>query len=217
MGLFYGLGLGVLSVSAGCEHQENGASQNLEDSDRWVRIFEPPERDHWQRPDEVVKMLRLKPGDVVADIGAGTGYFTRRIAAAVGPDGRALGLDVEPRMVEYMKKDAAKLGLDRYQARLVKPNDPRLPAESVDLLFLCNAYHGLVSRVEYLRKLVPVLKPGGRVVIVDFYKRDLPAGPHAQEKLSREQVEREAEEAGYRLIRSESFLPYQYFLEFEPV
>lgn len=206
------LGAVVLLAACGNHHRK---VHRFEDVERWVPVFEDPEREAWQKPDEVVRRLELKPRDTVADIGAGTGYFTRRFAAAVGPQGLALGLEVATGMVAYMEKDAKRLGLRQYQARVVPPDDPQLASGSVDLAFICDTYHHIENRVGYLKNLAPALKSGGRVVIVDFYDRPLPVGPR-HGKLSEDRVKEEFEHAGYRLTRSHDFLPYQYFLEFQP-
>jgi ubiquinone/menaquinone biosynthesis C-methylase UbiE len=187
---------------------------HFNDIDQAVKMFEDPERDAWQKPDEVVKHLQLRPGNVVADIGAGTGYFTRRFAAAVGPSGQALGLDIEASMVTYMTEDAKKRGLTQYTARQVPPDDPQLAPQSVDVVFICDTYHHMQDHVAYIRRLAPALKPGGRIVIVDFQKRPLPLGPPMEWKLAPETVTEEFRQAGFQLARSVEFLPYQYFLEF---
>jgi ubiquinone/menaquinone biosynthesis C-methylase UbiE len=184
------------------------------DIDQAVKMFESAERDAWQKPDEVVKHLQLRPGDVVADIGAGTGYFTRRFAAAVGPSGKAMGLDIESTMVTYMNDDAQKRGLTNLSARQVPPNDPQLAPQSVDVIFICDTYHHMQDRVAYARRLAQALKPGGRIVIVDFQKRPLPLGPPLEWKLAPETVTEEFRQAGFQLTRSVEFLSYQYFLEF---
>lgn len=186
----------------------------FDDIDRAVKMFESTERDAWQKPDEVVTQLQLRPGDVVADIGAGTGYFTRRFATAVEPNGQALGLDIEATMVTYMNEDARKRGLTNYHARQVQPHDPQLGPQSVDVVFICDTYHHMQDRVAYARLLAQALKSGGRVVIVDFQKRALPLGPPLEWKLAPETVSEEFRQAGFQLSRSADFLPYQYFLEF---
>lgn len=192
---------------AKCDH----SFHNIE---RWAQVFESPERAKWQKPDQVVRALNLKPGQTVADIGAGTGYFTRRFARAVGPSGKAIGLDIEPGMVAYMKADAKKIRLSNYAARLAKPDDPELALHSVDIVFFCDVLHHVDGRVAYLGKLKLALKPGGRVAVVDF-KKTAPIGPPATMKLARGEMIAQFKEAGYRLVGEHDFLPYQYFLEFE--
>lgn len=184
------------------------------DIDQAVQMFEGADRDTWQKPDEVLKHLHLRPGDVVVDIGARTGYFTRRFATTVGPQGKAIGLDIEPTMITYLNNDAHKRELANLSARQVPPNDPQLAPHSVDVVFLCDTYHHMQARPAYARLLARALKPGGRVVIVDFYKRELPLGPPIAWKVAPETVTEEFQQAGFHLARSVEFLPYQYFLEF---
>jgi arsenite methyltransferase len=210
----------ILTLLTSCltnaqEHAE-GSHHGFSDATRWTKIFESPERTKWQKPDKVVSALKLQPGQMVIDIGAGTGYFTRRFAKAVALSGEALGLDIEPAMIDYMKADAEKLGLKNYHARLVKPDDPELEPHSVDVVFFCDTIHHMDERVAYFRKLASALKPGGRVIVIDFKKEPLPVGPPPEDKLSRDQIVAEFLSTGYRLARDHDFLPYQYFLEFEP-
>ncbi len=214
---FAALMMTLLSVGAlAQEHHEAGVHHRFQDIEHWVQVFESPDRDKWQKPDEVVKALALKPGETIVDLGAGTGYFTRRFAAAVAPTGRAIGLDVEPGMVEHMRDDARTRGLANYDAKLVKPDDPELAPASVDVVFLCDAYHHIENRSDYFRKVRAALKPGGRVVDVDFKKEPLPVGPPPAHKVAREVVIEDMRRAGFKLAREHDFLPYQYFLEFEP-
>ncbi|UCD35584.1 MAG: class I SAM-dependent methyltransferase [Nitrospiraceae bacterium] len=219
---WYAAGLLLLVVlSSSCNHQQAGhsghsaptAQHRFDDIDHWVKMFEDPARDEWQKPDEVVRAMNLRPGDVIADIGAGTGYFTRRFAAAVGPDGKALGLDIEPSMVMYMYQDAEKLGFRNYEPRVVRTDDAELSPRSVDVVFLCNTYHHLENRISYFSKVAGALKPGGRVIVVDFFK-DTDFGPPREHKLGKEVVLEEMAQAGYRLMRDHDMLTEQYFLEF---
>lgn len=206
-----------ISHAAGAQEHELTAHHGFHNVEHWTHVFESPERARWQKPDEVVRALNLTPGQVVADIGAGTGYFTRRFARAVAPTGEAIGLDVEPAMVDYMKADAKRLGAKNYKARLVKPDDPELAPRSVDVIFFCDTLHHIFEhRVAYFRRLAAALKPGGRVVVIDLKKKPLPVGPPPADKISREEMISEFRAAGYRLVREHDFLPYQYFLEFEP-
>lgn len=195
--------------------QTPASQQRFDDINYWVKAFENPERDKWQKPDEVVKALNLRPGDVIADLGAGTGYFTRRLAVAVGPEGKARGLDVEPAMVKYMEEDAKKLNLKNYIAGLVKPDDAGREPNSVDVVLIVDTYHHIENRVDYLKRLSKSLKANGRVVVIDFHKKPLPVGPQDLEhKLAEETVNKEFHDAGYHVIRSQCIVPYQYFIEF---
>ncbi len=207
----------LLFAFVGCahenEHQPSATQQRFDDIDLWVKMFEDPERDQWQRPAEVVKAMKLNAGDVVADIGAGTGYFTRRFAVAVGPVGRAIGLDIEQSMVTYMQEDAARLKLKNYEARVVRTDDPELAPMSVDVIFLCNTYHHIENRAAYFSKVFHSLKPDGRIVIVDFYK-DSSIGPPRDHKMAKDIVVKEMSRAGYTQIASHTLLEHQYFLEF---
>jgi ubiquinone/menaquinone biosynthesis C-methylase UbiE len=165
--------------------------------------------DAWRKPDEVVTALELRPGMTVVDLGAGSGVFTRRFARVVGPAGRAIGLDVNAGAVDALRKDAASTGLTNYEARLVKEDDPGIPASSADVIFLSNTYHQIEDRVAYFTRLRPSLKSGGRLVIVDFMPGQMP-----MDHPDRQQVERELTSAGFRLVRAHEFLPRQFFLEF---
>jgi arsenite methyltransferase len=171
-------------------------------------------RDDWQKPEEVLQHLNLQAGDVIADIGAGDGYFTRRFAQAVGPGGQALGLEVSSWKVESMKRDADRLGLENYKAVLVETDDPGFEPRSVDVVFLCNAYHHLSNRVDYFKKAARGLKQDGRVVIVDFYNKRMAVGPPPSHTLARDVVLQEMKDAGYTLLKEGDFLEYQYYLEF---
>jgi arsenite methyltransferase len=188
--------------------------RHFNDIEKSLKMFEGTERDAWQKPNEVVKHLELRAGDVVADIGAGTGYFTRRFAAVVGARGKAIGLDIESAMVNHLNAEAHKQGITNLSARQVPPNDPQLAPQSVDVVFICDTYHHMQERVAYARLLAQALKPGGRVVIVDFHKHPLPLGPPMKWKLAPETVTEEFRQAGFQLAQSAEFLPYQYLLEF---
>ncbi|MEW6210593.1 MAG: methyltransferase domain-containing protein [Acidobacteriota bacterium] len=169
-------------------------------------------RDRWQKPDEVIRAMGLRPGQIVVDIGAGDGYFTRRFAAAVAPDGRAIGIDIDPSSIRSLMADAKRWGLANYEARLVPADDPMLEPQSVDVVFLCDTYHEIEKRVEYFSRVKKSLRAGGKLVVVDFVKdKDNPK--HSIEK---ETVIEELRQAGYRLAREFDFLlPRQFFLEFE--
>ena len=177
--------------------------------EEYARVLNDPKRDAWQMPHEVLAALALKPDEVVADIGAGTGYFARRFARHAGT---VYAVDIDEKRLELAARDAPA-NLKTIHAT---PADPRLPGAGIDTIFFCNVLHHIENRPAYYQKLAVALKPGGRVVIVDFHKKSLPVGPPESMKLSEEQVVLELEAAGFRKARAHALLPYQYFLEFTP-
>ncbi len=182
------------------------------DADKWAKVFDDPERDAWQKPHAVIEALALKPDAVVADLGAGTGYFAMRLAHMVSK-GRVYGVDLEPKMVKYLAERAKKEGLKNLSAVQGTPSDAKLPAK-VDLVLLVDVYHHIDAREAYFGKLAAALKPGGRVAIIDF-NASSKVGPPVRERMTAEQVQAEMGKAAYRLAAHHDFLPNQYFLVFE--
>jgi len=196
---------GVAAVAAWGQvaHQHHPPS-----SEEYVRVLEDPQRDVWQKPHEVVMALGLKPTEAVADIGAGSGYFTRRFAMHAG---KVYAVDIDAKLLEAAMKDAPK----NVEAVLATPDDPMLPAASVDTIFFCDVLHHIDGRAAYYPKLAKALKPGGRIVAIEFYKKPLPLGPPESMKISEEELVAELKAAGFRKTNSFDFLPYQYFMVFE--
>jgi len=186
------------------------------DTKAYIAALEDPSRDVYQKPTEVLSALNLRKGDVVADIGSGSGYFAVRLAPLVGESGRILAVDVSPEMVVYLNRRIRDSGLKNVQTILAAPDDPLLSDGSVDLFFVCNTWHHIENRDPYLRLMKKALKPGGRVVMVDFQKRDLPVGPPLGMKIAREDLLRQMDTGGFRVLSEHTFLPYQYFLVFGP-
>ena len=179
--------------------------------------FEPEGRDNWQMPDSVVAGLGLHEGNVVADIGAASGYFSRRFSPAVGKSGKVLAVDIDAEALGYLAVRAHDKHLANIDTLHADPDNPHLPASGVDLIFMCNTLHHLPARVKYLAALKASLKSGGRVAVVDFFKKDLPVGPRElTHKLSGEEAKSAFTEAGYRITKEFKFLPYQYFFIAEP-
>jgi ubiquinone/menaquinone biosynthesis C-methylase UbiE len=196
--------------------QHHTAGHSFEDIDRWVAEFESPERDLRQKPDEIVSALKLGSGNRIADIGAGTGYFTRRFAK-VASRGTAFAVDLEPNMLRYIAKRARGEGQKNIVPVLALPESPMLPPGSVDLIFICNTIHHIENRASYYALLRESLAPGGRLAIVDFRKdAALAEGPPPEMRLDRKELEEELAQAGFRLSEEYSFLPDQYFLVFTP-
>ena len=183
------------------------------DAEKWARVFDDPERDAWQKPHEVIRALALEPEAVVADIGAGTGYFAARLARML-PRGTVYAVDVEPAMVNHLGERAKREGLHNLKPVAATPGDARIP-EKVDLVLLVDVYHHVEDRSRYFRELAASLKPGGRLAVIDF-RLDSPHGPPRRARVAPEEVNAELKRAGYALAAEHRFLPYQYFLVFQP-
>lgn len=187
------------------------------DPKAYVASLDDPARDAYQKPADVMKALGLREGEVVADVGAGSGYFTVRVARAVGPTGRVYAVDVSPDMIRHLGRRVLRdERLQNVVPVLAEADDPLLPDASVDRVLLVNTWHHIEGRASYLAHLRRMLKPGGQVVHIDFHKRELPVGPPTSMKIAREDLVREMEAGGFRLSAEHSFLPYQYFLVFSP-
>ena len=180
----------------------------------FMAALEDPARDAYQKPHEVITALDLKDGERIADIGAGTGYFTRRFAQHVGAAGRVYAVDVSPDTIVHLNRWVRDAGVENVRTILAPPDDPLLPAASVDLVFICDTWHHIADRGHYLSALQKALKPGGRIVIIDFQKRETPVGAPVEMRVGREDAVREMAQNGFRLLKEHTFLPYQYFLVF---
>ena len=177
-------------------------------------MFDDPGRDRWQRPDLIVQALGLRPGMTVADLGAGTGYMSKRLSEAVGPDGTVLAIEPEPKLLVYLRERAEREKTANVIPILGSADDPRLPRSTADAVLVLDTFHHIDDRIRYFRDLRSSLKPGARVVIVDWHKRALPVGPPMDHKIAREQVVEEMVAAGYRLVDSPEPLPYHYIVVF---
>lgn len=189
------------------------------DIKEYLEQLDRPERDQHQKPSQVVEALGLKPGVAVADLGSGSGYFTRRFVEAVTETGMVYAIDIEQEMLTYTKESLVHLHIPfTAEFILARPDSPKLPADSVDLIFVCNTYHHLENRATYFSNVKSALKAGGRIAIIDFYHDDRsgPLGFPKHHLVPRETVVTEMTQAGYKLLREQTFLPRQYFLEFVP-
>jgi predicted methyltransferase len=181
-------------------------------------LLEAPDRDIWQHPDQVMDQLGIAEAAVVADIGAGAGWFTIRLARRVGPNGTVYSEDVQSEMLAAISRRVSALGLRNVKTVLGKDSDPMLPANSLDAALMVDAYHENESpeaRVSLLRKLARALRPGGKFGLIDFKLEGSGPGPAPEERVSPDTVIAEAKAAGLQLVSHETFLPYQYFLIFK--
>ena len=181
-------------------------------------LLEAPDRDIWQHPDQVMDKLGIAEAAVVADIGAGAGWFTIRLARRVGPNGTVYAEDVQPEMLLAISRRVNALGLTNVKQVHGTDDDPQLPAQSLDAALMVDAYHendDPKQRVSLLRNLARALRPGGRFGLIDFKLEGSGPGPATNERVSPETVVGEATAAGLELVAHETFLPYQYFLIFK--
>jgi arsenite methyltransferase len=179
------------------------------------RHMNDPERDVWQQPKAVIEALHITPGMHVADLGAGGGYFTFRLAEAVGPDGKVYAVDTDEASLRFIEQEGPRQGGMPPQVELIlaTPNDSRLPAHDTDLIFMCDTYHHLPDRVAYMRSLARSLSAHGRIAILDF-KEGSWVGALFGHATSNASIRREMEAAGYRLIEEFDFLAKQHFQVF---
>jgi cyclopropane fatty-acyl-phospholipid synthase-like methyltransferase len=180
----------------------------FERADQWAAVFDAPDRDEWQRPDDVIALLALAPEMTVADVGAGTGYFTVRLARAV-PHGHVIATDIEPDMVRYLGERAAHEHLDNVRAVLAAGDDPKLEAGSVDRILIVDVWHHVANRGRYAAGLAAALRPGGMIAIVDF-TATATHGPPRAHRLAPEIVIADLAAVGLDATLATSSLPEQY-------
>ncbi len=207
-----GLGFGAGAVEAG---KKDPMAEKTRDAADWAKVFDDPDRRIWQKPFPLVRLLGLRQGDVVADLGSGTGYFLAYLAVEVGETGKVFAVDVDQEMLDYSmaRKDIIP-GI--VTPILSAPDDPSLPDGQVDLVLVVDTWHHIKKRVDYIDKIGKSLSEEGRVAIVDFYRHELPVGPPLKHKLAKAKVLKDFAKAGWTLGTDSSLLPYQYFLIFHP-
>lgn len=177
-------------------------------------LLEPPDREAWQKPEQVMDALHVAEGTTVADLGAGGGWFTIRLARRVGPNGTVFAVDVQRLMIEAVERRVQREGLTNVRAVLGAPNDPRLPAGRLDAVLIVDAFHEMDDPVGLLRNVARSLTSQGRIGIIDYREGEGGPGPSLEERESPEIVTAAAVKAGLKLAEQHTFLPYQYFLIF---
>ena len=177
-------------------------------------LLESPDRDAWQRPDEIMDALGIADGSTVADLRAERGWFTVRLARRVGPNGRVYAEDARPQMIEAIERRLVQEGLRNVQTILTDRGRTHMPAGQLDAALLVNAYNSLATPIPTLRRVAGALTPRGRLGIVDFTGSGGGPGPSQQDRVEPGRIVREAQAAGLRFLAREDFLPYQYLLVF---
>jgi ubiquinone/menaquinone biosynthesis C-methylase UbiE len=177
-------------------------------------LLEGPDRDAWQRPDQIMDALQIGENSVVGDIGAGGGWFTVRLALRVRPHGRVYAEDIQPEMTQVIERRMQREGLKNVITVLGTAEDPKLPAGALDAVLIVDAYYEMSKPVALLRNLRTSLKPSGVVCIINFKKEGSGPGPAPQERVDPEKVINDARAAGLELRRRENFLPYHHMLIF---
>lgn len=176
--------------------------------------LERPERAEEERPDQLMKTLAIKPGQSAADIGAGTGYMTRRLSKEVGPQGKVFAVDIQPEMIELLKSKMAEAGITNVAPVLGTEQDPGLAPGSVDWVLMVDVYHEFAFPREMLKAIRSAMKPGGRIVFVEYRKEDEEVPIKLLHKMSEDQVRREAEANGFEWERTDESLPRQHIIVF---
>lgn len=202
----------LLACGAPAAEQPHGdlAPHHFAHADEWAARFDAPDRDAWQKPDDVIAALALEPTMTVADIGAGTGYFTVRLARAL-PRGQVIATDIEPDMVRYVRERAQREQLANVRAQLAGGDDPMLAPASVDRVLVVDVWHHVADRKRYAAGLARALRPGGLVAIVDF-TAEATRGPPREHRLSPDSVIADLRGAGLDASLSATALPEQYIV-----
>lgn len=178
--------------------------------------LERTEREKEEAPDKALDAIGIEPGMVIADVGSGTGYFTRRMAKRTGPSGKVYAVDIQPRMIEALEQNAKKEGLTNIQGIVSKEDDPLLPPSQVDLILMVDVYHEFANPQVMLRKMRAALKPTGRMVLLEYRKEDPNVPIRLEHKMTVEEVKAEIEPEGFRLDKVVRSLPRQHILIFVP-
>ena len=174
--------------------------------------LERPERESEEAPSRAIEALELTPGMVVADVGAGSGYYTQRMARKVGPSGRVFATDIQAGMLDILKRRMSAEGIANVVPVLGAPDDPRLPAGSLDLALMVDVYHELAAPQVFVRRLRDALKPDGRLVLIEFRKEDPRVPIQEVHKMSVDQVRQELGADGYAIDKVIDVLPWQHII-----
>ena len=181
-------------------------------------MLEREGRKEFQKPEQVMKAFELRPGMKVADVGCGSGYFTVKVAAEIGPEGKVWAIDAWQDMLDHLERRLLIEGLENVELVKVERDDPQIPKGGADMILMVDVYHYIKERAAYGKKLKEGLAPGGRLVVVDYIPKSLeerPWGPPPSQHMSEEELTADLEEAGFRKVKQYDFLHEQYFVVYE--
>lgn len=181
-----------------------------------INWLERAEREREENPHRAVRGLELAPDAVVADIGSGSGYYAFRIAPLV-PEGKVIGVDIQPEMVEFLNSKAKEMGVKNVESHLGKIDHVQLPAESIDAAIMVDAYHEFSHPNEMMQSLVYALRTGGRIYLLEYRAEDPNVPIKPLHKMTQAQAIKEMEAVGLKHVRTDDFLPWQHFMVFEKV
>ncbi len=208
------IGCAALQPNPAGAAEESAANQFMHqaDFDQLAARFEDPARAEWQKPEKTIASLGTLDGKTVADIGAGTGYFSFPISKLAA---KVIAIDIDRRFLDYIaqKKQTQKIG-GNIETRLTKPDSAGLKPGEADMVLIVDTYHHIEGRIDYLRKLKECLRKDGVLVIIDFKKMKTPPGPPIELRVAEEQVESELKSAGFTIVSADrDLLPYQYIIK----
>jgi len=208
--------MGIATI-AGCgtkDPPKHAHQHRFDDAAKWSQVFDDPKRDDWQKPAEVVTAMKILPGMTVADVGAGTGYYSRRIAERVGRSGRVLAVDIQPEMLKLLEREITRYGVSNVTPVLATPTELHLQPGSLDLAIMVDVYHELEYPHETLAEIVRALKPEGRVVFVEFRGGDARVPIKPLHTMTEQQVRTEAAGHPIEWVKTVRDLPWQHVIVF---
>ena len=211
-GLTFGSGLPALRAQPAVAVQQHSKARLFPPLD--LGLLEGPDRILWQKPDQIMDALKIAEGSVVADLGAGGGWFTIQLSRRVGPNGRVFAEDIQPQMIEAISRRVQREGLLNVVPVLGTPSDPRLPA-GIDAVLMVETYHEVEDPIALLKHVAQSLKPQGRIGVVEFTAGAGGPGPAPDERVDPQSVIQAAASAGLELTKRDAVPPFQFLLVFE--
>lgn len=216
--MFLSLCVVILPIGAEEKNVNPGINQNYYDAEfqRWVNVFERPGREVYDKRHTIVSSLALKPGMEIADIGAGTGFYTHLFAEVAGDSGKVYAVDISENFIENILRIAKKQGLNNIEGIINNQKSTNLAPESIDLAFICDTYHHFEYPKNILTSIHNALRPGGQLVIIDFRKQPGVSSGWVMSHVRANEVTviKEVETAGFRLVAQQDLLLSNYFLTF---